>query len=227
MKRIDREMKCIVHGVYMNLRYRIVTIDEKDYIVDLGDSIWKILFPFLYWILPNTAYKVNDYELIEKIKAPKVKQKSTTREGLLAGLVGVLLASLLQPLVSFFDVEGTTLINSSIVFIAFLLVIFVYYYINRKNRKNLYQTINLNEYSMVRIWIRPDSLKYALFVFLTYSFFFGFTLLMWGGFILVAANVLILIFGMLFLFIALFVGLLAIGVGDFNVKIKDDEKIAI
>lgn len=130
-------------------------------------------------------------------------------------------------LVSFFDVEGTTLINSSIVFIAFLLVIFVYYYINRKNRKNLYQTINLNEYSMVRIWIRPDSLKYALFVFLTYSFFFGFTLLMWGGFIQVAANVLILIFGMLFLFIALFVGLLAIGVGDFNVKIKDDEKIAI
>lgn len=76
----------------------------------------------LYWILPNTAYKVNDYELIEKIKAPKVKQKSTTREGLLAGLVGVLLASLLQPLVSFFDVEGTTLINSSIVFIAFCLL---------------------------------------------------------------------------------------------------------
>lgn len=85
MKRIDREMKCIVHGVYMNLRYRIVTIDEKDYIVDLGDSIWKILFPFLYWILPNTAYKVNDYELIEKIKAPKVKRNQRLVKDCLRG----------------------------------------------------------------------------------------------------------------------------------------------
>ncbi|MFC0015760.1 MULTISPECIES: DUF443 family protein [Allobacillus] len=220
-------MKCTVQGVYMNLRYRIVTIDEKDYIVDLGDSIWKILFPFLYWMLPNTAYQVNHYELIEKIKAPKVKQKSTTREGLLAGLMGVLLASFLQPLMRFFDIEGTTLINSSIVLISFLLVIFVYFYINQKNRKSLLQTVNLKNYSTIRVWIRPQSFKYMLFILLTYLFFFGFTLLMWGGFIQVAANVLILIFGMLFLFIALFTGLLAIGVGDYNVKIKSDEKVAV
>ncbi len=220
-------MKSYIQGVYMNLRYRILTINGNEYVVDLGDSLLKAIFPFLYWVLPNTAYKVTDSELIEKIKAPKVKQKSTTRDGLLAGLVGVLLAGMLQPLVSYFNVEGSLPINSLIVFIAFLLVLSVYTYINQKNQKNLYQTIHLHEYPKIHVRIRPQSGKHTLFVFFTYLFFFAFTLLMWGGFIQVAANALILIFGMLFFFIALFVGLLAIGVGDVDAKIKGDEKVAV
>ena len=85
-----------VQGVYKNLRYRILIIEEERYILDMGRSFWKILFPFFYWMLPNTAYKVNDHELIEKIKTPEVKQKTTAWDGLLAGGVGVVLANLLQ-----------------------------------------------------------------------------------------------------------------------------------
>lgn len=29
-------MKCTVEGVYMNIRYRIIRIDDKSYILDLG-----------------------------------------------------------------------------------------------------------------------------------------------------------------------------------------------
>jgi len=54
----------------MNPRYRILEINDERYILDMGKSFWKVIFPFSYWILPNTAYKVNDYEIIEKIQAP-------------------------------------------------------------------------------------------------------------------------------------------------------------
>ncbi|MCR1836238.1 DUF443 domain-containing protein [Oceanobacillus caeni] len=125
-----------VQGVYMNLRYRILTIDEQSYILDMGRPFWKILFPFFYWILPQTAYKVNDHELIEKIKTPEVKQKKSGGEGVLAGLIGVFLANLLQPLVNFFDVESSPVVNSIIVAIVFFIVVSIYLYINIRLKKS-------------------------------------------------------------------------------------------
>ncbi len=68
-------MECKVQGVYMNLRYRILCIGDERFILDMGDSFWKIIFPILYWILPNTAYKIDNQEMIEKIKVPGVERK--------------------------------------------------------------------------------------------------------------------------------------------------------
>lgn len=60
----------------MNLRYRIITTDNKLYILDMGKSFWKILFPFLFWIFPSAIYKVNNVEVVEKLKVLKPKYSS-------------------------------------------------------------------------------------------------------------------------------------------------------
>ncbi|MEW9678045.1 DUF443 family protein [Lentibacillus sp. L22] len=51
-------MNCEVRDIPKILRYRMLTIDGEVYILDLWGSFWKIIFPFLFWILPNRVYKV-------------------------------------------------------------------------------------------------------------------------------------------------------------------------
>ncbi|QKY69798.1 DUF443 family protein [Lentibacillus sp. CBA3610] len=195
-------MNCKVQGVYKNLRYRILIIEEERYILDMGSSFWKILFPFFYWILPNTAYKVKDREIIEKIKTPGVKQSKTAWDGVLAGVVGVILANLLQPLVNYFDVESTPLVNSIIVAITLLIILSVFYYLNIRSKKSLSRVVNLEQYSKKRLWVRPQSFKHFAFISFFYLFFLGFTILSWGGFIQLA-NAIILFAGMLCLSLAI------------------------
>jgi len=215
-----------VQGVYMNPRYRILTIDEQSYILDMGRPFWKILFPFFYWILPNTAYKVNDRELIEKVKAPEVKQNKTAGEGALAGLIGVLLANLLQPLVNFFDIESSPVVNSIIVAIVFLIVLSVYFYINIRSKKSLSKVVALKQHSSVRLWIRPQSWKHFSFIAFSYLLFMGLTILGLGSFIQFP-NTFILFGGMFFLFASLFISILVFALGDNKVVFKDDKKKAV
>ncbi len=116
-------MNCKVHGVYKNLRYRILVIEGQTYILDLGKSIWKVLFPFLFWISPNTVLKVESTEVVEKLKAPSVKQVNTGGHGWIGGGIAVLIANLLRPLMDYFDIQSSPSVNSVIVMITVILLL--------------------------------------------------------------------------------------------------------
>jgi len=83
-------MNCKVHGVFKNLRYRILIIDDEQYILDMGHSLWKLLFPFFFWMLPNPVFKVDDLNIVEKLKSPQVKQTKTGHSSVLGGLLAFL-----------------------------------------------------------------------------------------------------------------------------------------
>jgi uncharacterized membrane protein (TIGR01218 family) len=207
----------------MNPRYRILNIDGERYILDMGKSFWKILFPFFYWILPNTAYKVNNQEVIDKIRAPEVKQKTAVRDGLFAGIIGVILANLLHPMVSFFDIPSIPLVNAIVVLIVALLILSVFIFINMRSKKNLYRMVKLEHYTTKQLWIRPQSSKNFFYILFFYFFGLGSIILVWGGFIQLA-NALILFAGMIFMFFLLFLSALTVPVGDTSVKFKGDKK---
>lgn len=215
--------KCKVQGVYMNPRYRILTIDEEMYILDMGKSFWRILFPFTFWIFTNVAYKVNDHRMIEKIVVPKVNKQKIAWDGMLAGSIGVISANLLQPLMDFFNIESTPLISSIIVGIVFLITLSVFYYINFRSKNKIEQVVDLNQLVVKRLWIRPQSYKHFFFIFFAYLLFLVATIVSWGGFIQVAANPVILLIGMLFLSFTLSASLLTVGGGNTAVKCKNDK----
>lgn len=150
----------------MNPWYRVLTIEGKRYILDMGGwSFWKTLFPFAYWVFPNTVYKIGDDELIEKIIVPEVKSKSTG---------GIVLANLLRPLVNYFDIEGTPFVNTIIVVLVFAIILAVFIYINVSSKKDLLQMIELNQYTKQRLWIRPQSVKHFSFILFSYLFLLAF-----------------------------------------------------
>ncbi|WP_251046018.1 MULTISPECIES: DUF443 family protein [unclassified Oceanobacillus] len=131
-------MKCNVQGVFKNIRYRILEINDEEYILDMGNSIWKIIFPFLHWILPNPVYKINN-EIVDKLAVPEREQPKTISAGTgaLGGLVGVFLASLIRPLANMFHIPSTSLINYIITIMVIIIALAVFVYINTRSKRNL------------------------------------------------------------------------------------------
>ncbi|WP_255259856.1 DUF443 family protein [Lentibacillus sp. CBA3610] len=219
-------MNCKAQGVYKNPRYKILTVNDEKYVLDMGGrSFWKILFPFVYWILPNTAYKVNDLEIIETIKTPEVEQTDTGWLSVLGGIVAIILANLLRPLANVFNIPSSPFVNSIIVMIVLLLVLSLFFYINQMSKRRLYQVADIEQYSEKRLWIRPKSYKQFFFIFFVYLFFLGFTVLAYSGFIY-TGDVMVLFMGTPVLLILLCINLVTI-VGDTRVRFKDDKKAVI
>lgn len=205
----------------MNPRYRVLSIDGDTYVLDMGKAFWKILFPFSFWIFPNTAYQVNDREIIKKIIVPDTRQKITAWQGLLAGVAGLFLANLLKPLVSYFNIESTLFLSAVVVAFVFIITVLVVYYIHIKSRNSLLSKVDLQQFSVKRLWIRPQSFKHFFFILLTYSLSLSFIILCWGGFIYLA-NAFILFAGALFLLLLILSSYLTVGVGDTTVKFTTD-----
>lgn len=131
-------MECKVFGVYKNLRYRILVVNNETYILDLGHSIWKILFPFLFWVFRNPVYKV-DQETADKVKTPEINQKESESSGLMwiGSGIAVLLANLIRPFMNYFDIESSPIINSIIVTILIIFLLSFRFYVNYLNKKTL------------------------------------------------------------------------------------------
>lgn len=153
-------MKCTVRRVVKNQRYRILLIEGEKYILDMGgSSLWKMLFPFLYWILPNRVFKVENIEVIEELTAPTIKQKlESATYGWIAGL-SIVLGNLLSPLLDRLVVDMPVRTNKIIVSVLFMLVFLFIYFVNRMFKERVYQIIELHRLPKTWLWIRPTSFK--------------------------------------------------------------------
>lgn len=215
-------MNCKVDGVRKNIRYRILTINNQTYILDMGQSFWKLLFPFSYWILPNNVYKVNDNDIITKLKSPEIKQTKTGEQSILAGSFGILVANLLGPMAGYFDIPSTSVVNSVILALVILITLSVCFYINFMNKKSLLSVLNLEKYSAEKLWIKPQSKRHFFFISFFYIFGLGIIILFWGGFIQIA-NTIILFAGMILMFLILLFSTLTVPVGNTRVEFKDEK----
>lgn len=212
-------MNCEVQRVYKNIRYRILIIGEQVYILDLGQSFWKSLFPLFFWMFPVFAYKVDDLKIIEKLNVPKVKQANRAGLGLLGGGIAVLIANLTRGLPSYFDIQSSWLVNLVTVIISVILVFSLRCYISHISKKKLYQVLKLEQLSTRRLWIRPESSKHFSLVLLNYLFFLLFSAV---GFIALIdnPNVMILFISMLLLFFVSFTNFMTVTEGNTTVKFK-------
>lgn len=215
-------MNCKVQRVYKNIRYRILTIGEQVYILDMGQSFWKSLFPLFFWMFPVFVYKVDDPKNIEKLNLPKVKQANTAGLGLLGGGIAVLIANLTRGLPSYFDIQTPRLVNMVTVIIAVILVFSLRCYISHISKKKLYQVVKPEQLSTRRLWIRPKSNRHFFLVLCIYLFFLLFPIV---GFIALInyPNVMILFISMFLLFFVSFTNFMTVTEGNTTVKFKEDK----
>lgn len=132
-----------------------------------GASLWKMLFPFFYWLLPNRVYKVEDPEIAEELTAPTVKEKVGSSQFLWAILASIA-ASSLSPIANYFDVDIPIYVNAIIVTVIVVLMILLIFTISRMFKKNMYQIIDLSQLFKGRLWVMPDSFKVIFLVTFVY-----------------------------------------------------------
>src|SRR5690625_163058 len=117
-------MNCEVQHLEKNIRYRILIINGEQYILDMERSFWKTIFPFFNWILPSTAFKVEDTSIVEQLKEPN-KEKIGGSWVSLAG-IGYFLGVLLAPLMGYFEIPMSPLINAMLLVLVLILVAIFY-----------------------------------------------------------------------------------------------------
>ncbi|MBA4537273.1 DUF443 family protein [Bacillus aquiflavi] len=60
-------MNCEVLFVHKNIRYKIININETNYIFDQDHPFLVFFSPFLNWMKLHTVYKITDKDKIEQL----------------------------------------------------------------------------------------------------------------------------------------------------------------
>jgi len=213
-------MKCKIVGVYGNPRYKILDIGKNTYILDVGGtSLWRIIFPLLYWMFPVNVYKVNDERVINKIIYRNEEQNGAGLLGLLGGIVALGLGGLIYPFLEYLDVDTTPLIGTVIILVTSIFVCSFIFYLNALCGRKLGQHIHLEEHRKEKLWIRPNSKGYCLHVLFFYLLMVAFTAICINGSINYPNSFVFFAFA-LFLFITLSIGIMTIRIGDTTVRFK-------
>ncbi|WP_416150196.1 DUF443 family protein [Salipaludibacillus sp. HK11] len=188
----------------------------------MSQSIWKILFPFLTWILPHTIYKVDEKELNQKIQLVGMKQPKNNVSILVTGGIGISLGTFLTALTDYFYIQSTIVVNSIIAGIVLVTFILVGFVLSNRNKHNFYQLIAPiapNLLSKERIWIRPKSFKHFIYTLSMYIFFLVFFIAMFVLFI-TDGNIMLIISATVFGLGLSVVNVVFVGDGPTTVKFK-------
>lgn len=125
----DRIMKCRIESLYINVRYRVLHTENENYVLDMGgSSLWKLLFPFLYWILPLTVYKTDDHQAIDAIVFPDTAPKGLSTPTFIATPISLMLGNMIYPLIDYLDIKVTETISVIITsfILQFVLLFFIF-----------------------------------------------------------------------------------------------------
>ncbi|MEN1967643.1 DUF443 family protein [Lentibacillus sp. N15] len=217
-------MNCKVQGAFKNIRYRILTIENEEYIMDMGRALWKILFPFFYWMFPSPVYKVKESNIVDKLKSPEVNQKDMGNSGPLSAGIGIFIAILLRPLGDALALPDNTLVNSVILSILVISVIVVIVMINYRCKRKLQQVVNLEQLPKTKLWIRPQSFKHFFQVLFIYLIAMISTLAL--CYLSIVASITLLFTMGSFAFLCI-VHVLPAAVGQTTVKFKGGKKLAV
>lgn len=212
-------MNCEVQHIDKNIRYRILIINEEHYILDLERSFLSIIFPFLFWMFPSTVFKVEDLNIVEQLKEPKREKVDSSWLTFLGGLAYVL-GILLTPLMDYFNIPSSILVNTIMVVFVLILVALIYFSISRNRKRNLNNIVKLEELQKNLLRIRPSSIKQISKVLVVYTWFLGLSLLGFGAYIQ-TGNIMVLIIGSGLFFIILLVNRITVEEGHTTVRFKD------
>lgn len=212
-------MNCEVQHLEKNIRYRILIINGEQYILDMERSFWKTVFPFFNWVLPSTVFKVENSSIVERLKEPN-KEKVRGGWGTSLAGIGYFLGILLAPLMGYFEIPMSPLVNTMLLVLALIFVTILYMSMSNRRKKKLETVVDLDELSRRELRILPSSKKQVfklLAAFLWFVVFNGFFLAVY----IVSGNIMVLFGVSFFFFIYLLASRVTVEEGHTTVKFKD------
>lgn len=213
-------MKGKIRNLVKNPRYRLLHIDGDDYIIDMGGPIWKTLFPYFFWIFPNTVYKVGDKETVKRLKAPLSEKEGGAAITMYAG-IGVILTNLFGSAVHYFEISTPLWLNVTLLLIAIISVLFLYQAFNQKYKDKLHYIVDLESLPYYKIKLRPKSFGHVCKTSYVYIFFLGFSVFFYMLYVSIQ-NVFVLFVASLLLYVLLIGSRMTAEEGTTTVRFKEN-----
>lgn len=211
-------MNCEVQRLDNNMRYRILIINGEQYILDMERSFWRIIFPFFVWMLPNKVFKVEDASITERLKEPNREKVGGAWVSSLVG-ISYFLGILLAPLMDYFEIPISPLVNVTLLIISLALVVLLYLSMSRHRKKKLENVIEIEMLPEHELWIRPKSKKQLFTLLAAYVWLLGFDVFIFAGYV-VSRNIMLLIIASSLLFLLLLLNRITVEEGHTTVKFK-------
>ena len=214
-------MNCEVNytAMSMRIRYKHLTVNDEDYLIDIDRPVWVLFIPFAYWLIPHTVYKISNQHTIEQIKDPTVKQTKASYVNIFGIGMTVLLARLLESISGYFDLNTIPVVTFIIFLISAMLLISLRLYISKINQRNLYKIANPEKLQKRKLWIWPKGVIYFFVYIIVY--FIGLLLITFGFYAYFKyKNILLLIYTLIFLFLLLLANVLTVMPGTTRVRFK-------
>ncbi|MFD1335884.1 DUF443 family protein [Oceanobacillus iheyensis] len=215
-------MDCEIQHLDKNMRYRILIINGEQYILDMERSVWKIIFPILFWLIPSPVFKVEDQDIVEQLKTAKKEKKESSWIISLGGF-GYAIGILLTPLMDYFNFPISLFINIILLILVLGLTAFLYFSISYQRKKKLYNVVELEGLPRNQLRIQPSSAKHVFKFIAAYTFLIGFIILGFGTYI-DTGNIAILMISSGFFFLLLLANRPTVEEGHTTVKFKEYEK---
>ena len=218
-------MNCEVNytAMSMRIRYKHLTVNDEDYLIDIDRPVWVLFIPFAYWLIPHTVYKISNQHTIEQIKDPTVKQTKASYVNIFGIGMTVLLARLLESISGYFDLNTIPVVTFMIFLISALLLISLRLYISKINQRNLYKIANPEKLQNRKLWIWPKGVIHFFVYIIVY--FIGLLLVTFGFYAYFKyKNILLLIYTLIFVFFLLFANVLTVVPGTTRVKFKKNKQ---
>ncbi|WP_152655073.1 DUF443 family protein [Oceanobacillus sp. CFH 90083] len=211
-------MKASVQIMYRKIRYNLITLNGENYILDKDNPKWIILVPFLFWVIPHKAYKIDNQNTVDTLVHETTNKGGNAINVLAIGL-SLVIANLIRPIMNSFNIEISTLIASFIVIFIALLMFLIRMSILKKNQQKLYSQVKSNLNNTKQFYIKTKSVKFLLIYIFCYMFILTFVINCALMYIEYGNSIILLIYTMLvFLF---FMGnLFTVTPGKVDVKIK-------
>ena len=167
-----------VEHMFKNVRYKLLQVDNKYYLLDMDRLVWSIVFPFIYWFVPHLVYQI-DKANYESLKIPD-EQRGGRIWGVLAiAGISVPLGRLIGSISDQY-IDAMPYVFMMIMFIVFIgISICIRLFVCRSNNRKMNNRIRLDMTPKRHIKIRPTIVGFfkaflMYFSFLGLSIFAGF-----------------------------------------------------
>lgn len=137
----------------------------------------------------------------------------------LAG-IGYFLGILLAPLMGYFEIPMSSLVNAVLLIFALILVALLYLSMSHRRKKSLETVVNLDELSKHELWIRPSSKKQVFKLLALYLMFAALNVLFFMTYI-ETRNIMMLFIASLFFFFYLLTSRITVEKGHTTVRFKN------
>ncbi len=121
----NQKFRTKMYRIHKNPRYKLIELDQKKYLIDLESNYFTYLFPPLNWILKKELIEVSNDKLNEIEYDDNNNKEQAKNIGCVSGGGGVLIATLMRPFMDLMDVPSNQFINSLIVIVTVLVIVFI------------------------------------------------------------------------------------------------------